>query len=397
MSLIQGACDPRFDKVKQAFEKNFLDHNELGASVCITLNGETVVDLWGGFKDEKQQQAWQEDTKCVVFSCTKGATALCVHVLVSRGEIELDQPVAHYWPEFAQSGKDDIPVRMLLNHQSGIAAVDHPLSKHCYADWDEVTQALAQQKPYWQPGSRAGYHLLTFGWLNGEIVKRVSGQSLGSFFRSEIAEPLGLDFWIGLPAHLDNDVAPMIPAPPEPDNDFFKALLDTNSMQTHGLLHFGDYMSTDAGFNSEAAHRAEIGGAGGITNARGLAGMYAPLANGERFNGTQIVTPDTIANMSRTSSALGTDAMLLMPTRFGLGFMKTMDNRREPLGRRSSAILSDTAFGHVGAGGSIGFADPAKGLSFGYAMNRMGAGLLLNERGQSLVDAANESIMHLNS
>ena len=395
MSLIQGTCDPRFDKVKNAFEKNLQDRNELGASVCITLHGETVVDLWGGFTDEKQQQAWQEDTKCVVFSCTKGATALCVHVLVSRGEVELDKPVAYYWPEFAQSGKDDIPVRMLLNHQSGLAAVDHPLSKQCYAHWDEVTQALARQKPYWQPGSRAGYHLLTFGWLNGEIVRRVSGQSLGAFFRSEIAEPLDLDFWIGLPSHLDHEVAPMIPAAPEPDNDFFKALLDTDSMQTHGLLHFGDYMSTDAGFNSEAAHRAEIGGAGGITNARGLAGMYAPLANGERFNGAQIVTPDTIANMSRTSSALGTDAMLLMPTRFGLGFMKTMDNRQEPLGRRSSAILSDTAFGHVGAGGSIGFADPAKGLSFGYAMNRMGAGLLLNARGQSLVDAANESMMHL--
>ena len=394
MTNIHGYCDPRFDAVKLAFDKNFSDLDELGASVCITQHGETVVDLWGGHVDENRSQSWAENTKCVVFSCTKGATALCVHVLASRGEVDLDKPVAHYWPEFAQAGKEDIPVRMLLNHQSGVAAVDHPLSKECYADWDEVIRALEIQTPYWQPGTQAGYHLLTFGWLNGEIVRRVSGQSLGEFFKSEVAEPLGLDFWIGLPAHLDNEIAPMIPAPPEPDNDFFKALLDTNSIQTHGLLNFGNYMSTEAGFNSTAAHRAEIGGAGGITNARGLAGMYAPLANQGSMNNVQIVSPETIANMSRTVSAVEIDTMLLMPTRFGLGFMKNMDNRTRPLGRRSSAVLSDTAFGHVGAGGSLGFADPAHGLSFGYAMNRMGPGLLLNARGQSLVDATNASLLN---
>ena len=396
MNIVQGFCDPRFENVRQAFETNFREHNELGASVCITLHGESVVDLWGGFVDETKQQSWEENTKCVVFSCTKGATALCVHVLVSNGEIDLDKPVAHYWPEFANAGKKHIPVRMLLNHQSGIAAVDHPLSRECYADWDEIIYALEQQQPYWEPGKQAGYHLLTFGWLNGELVRRVSGISLGNFFRREVAEPLELDFWIGLPASLDKEVAPMLPAPPEPDNDFFKALLDTNSIQTHGLLNFGNYMSTEAGFNSTAAHRAEIGGAGGITNARGLAGMYAPLANSGRINGTEIVAPEMIDQMSRTASAVGTDTMLLMPTRFGLGFMKNMDNRREPLGRRSSAVLSNTAFGHVGAGGSLGFADPARGLSFGYAMNRMGPGLLLNERGQTLVDACNASLAALN-
>ena len=395
MSKVQGFCDPRFDAVKQAFINNFREHDELGASVCLSLHGERVVDLWGGFADESREQNWQENTKCVVFSCTKGATALCVHVLVSRGEVDLDKPVAHYWPEFAAEDKAKIPVRMLLNHQSGVAAVDHPLSRECYADWDEVVVALAKQRPYWEPGKQAGYHLLTFGWLNGEIVRRVSGQSLGEFFRREIAEPLALDFWIGLPSHLDDEIAPMIPAPPEPDNDFFKALLDTNSLQTHGLLNFGNYMSSEAGFNSSVAHRAEIGGAGGISNARGLAGMYEPLANGGTINQREIVSQETVINMARTASAVGTDTMLLMPTRFGLGFMKNMDNRSEPLGRRSSAVLSDSAFGHVGAGGSLGFADPVHGLSFGYAMNRMGPGLLLNERGQSLVDATNASLTAL--
>ena len=395
MTTIHGYCDANFDSVRQAFADNFTANEEVGASVCVTWRGETVVDLWGGVTDTQSAKPWEENTKCVVFSCTKGATALCVHVLASRGQVDIDKPVAAYWPEFAQAGKENITVRMFLNHQSGVAAVDQGLSTECYADWDEVISALERQSPYWEPGTRAGYHLLSFGWLNGEIVKRVSGKSLGQFFKDEIAEPLGLDFWIGLPPALDKDIAPMIPAPPEPDNDFFKALLDTNSLQTHGLLNFGNYMSTDAGFNSTVAHRAEIGGAGGITNARGLAGMYAPLANGGELNGVKIVSAETIAAMARTSSAVGIDAMLLMPTRFGLGFMKSMDNRREPLGRRSSAILPESAFGHVGAGGSLGFADPSSGISFGYAMNRMGPGLLLNERGQSLVDATTASLNNI--
>lgn len=395
MTAINGVCDKRFAEVERVFTDNFQHRDELGASVCITLKGETVVNLWGGYTDRSGKHAWQENSKTVVFSCTKGATALCIHVLVSRGEIKLDAPVAKYWPEFAQSGKGDITVRMLLNHQAGVPAVDQPLSRECYANWEEVVDALARQKPYWQPGTRAGYHLLSFGWLNGEVVRRVSGKSLGSFFRDEIAEPLGLDFWIGLPEHLEHEVSPVEAAPPDPDNDFFKALLNSDSMQTHGLLHFGNYMSSEAGFNSTTAHRAEIGGAGGITNARGLAGMYAPLANGGSLAGVNIVDPQTLANMARTSSALETDAMLLMPTRFGLGFMKSMDNRSQATGRQSSAVLADTAFGHVGAGGSIGFADPAHRLSFGYAMNRMGPGLLLNERGQALVDATNKALESL--
>lgn len=395
MNNIHGHCDPRFEQVQQAFENNFTANEELGASVCISYQGETVVDLWGGHTSESATEPWLENTKCVVFSCTKGATALCVHVLVSRGEIELDEKVAHYWPEFAQAGKENITVRMLLNHQAGVPAVDQPLSNECYANWEEVIQALERQKPYWTPGTQVGYHLLTFGWTNGELVRRVSGKSLGSFFHEEIAAPLGLDFWIGLPSERDAEVCANIPAPPEPDNDFFKALLNTDSIQTHGLLHFGNYMSSDAGFNSTAAHRAEIGGAGGITNARGLAGMYAPLANGGSMDDVKIVKPEYIPEMSRTSSAVQLDTMLLMPTSISLGFMKSMDNRSQAVGKRSSAVLSDTAFGHVGAGGSLGFADPAHRLSFGYAMNRMGPGLLLNERGQSLVDATRQSLKHL--
>ena len=392
MIEIAGYCDPKFHAVHDVFAENFAKHGEIGAAACLNIAGQNVVDIWAGHSDAANQHTWQESTKCVVFSCTKGATALCVHVLASRGKIELNEPVKTYWPEFAQAGKQEITVRMLLNHQSGVAAVDKPLSTTCYADWDEVVHALETQQPYWPPGTRAGYHLLSFGWLNGELVRRVSGTSLGEFFHQEIAGPLDLDFWIGLPPDLDADIAPILPAPPDPDNDFFKALLDTRSLQTHGLLHFGDYMSSDAGFNSTVAHRAEIGGAGGITNARGLAGMYAPLANGGRLHGVELVSEEILSLMSETASAVEIDAMLLMPTRFSLGFMKSMDNRKQAKGRRSSAVLPDTAFGHVGAGGSIGFADPAYKLSFGYAMNKMGPGLLLNERGQRLVDAVYASL-----
>ena len=392
MIEIAGHCDPKFHAVRDIFAENFAEHGEVGAAACLNIAGQNVVDIWAGHSDAENQKAWQESTKCVVFSCTKGATALCVHVLASRGKIELNEPVETYWPEFAQAGKQEITVRMLLNHQSGVAAIDKPLSTTCYADWDEVIHALETQQPYWQPGTRAGYHLLSFGWLNGELVRRVSGRSLGEFFHQEIAGPLDLDFWIGLPPELDADIAPILPAPPDPDNDFFKALLNTQSLQTHGLLHFGDYMSSDAGYNSTVAHRAEIGGAGGITNARGLAGMYAPLANGGRLHGVELVSEEELSLMSETASAVEIDAMLLMPTRFSLGFMKSMDNRKQSKGRRSSALLPHTAFGHVGAGGSIGFADPAHKLSFGYAMNKMGPGLLLNERGQRLVDAVYASL-----
>jgi CubicO group peptidase (beta-lactamase class C family) len=388
---IGGTCDERFAGVRAEFERNFAERDEVGASVCVTLGGETVVDLWGGIADAATGRAWECDTIGVVWSCTKGATALCAHVLVSRGELSLDAPVAHSWPEFAKQGKDAITVRMLLAHQAGLAAFREPIPDDGYCDWEFVVDRLAGQEPLWQPGARHGYHALTFGHLVGEVVRRVSGQSLGAFFRSEVAQPLGLDFWIGLPEEHEARVAPTIAATPGPGvalPSFYQvALTDPASVPGMVLLHSGSLLLP--GFiDQRAAHTAEIPSANGVTNARGLAGMYAAVAN----PGRGLVDDEAIATMGAVASATSVDATMLVPTRWALGFVKSMDNRHLDGADRDGVVLAETAFGHVGMGGSLGFADPGAGLSFGYTMNRQGLAVGLDARGQSLVDATYEAV-----
>ena len=384
---IQGLCDPQFHAVRQEFERNFRDRGEVGASVCVTVRGQVMVNLWGGTARLDTGTPWTEETVSLVFSCTKGATALCAHILASRGLLDLDAPVAEYWPAFAQAGKTTITVKMLLNHQAGLPALRKPLPQGAFYDWEFMVAALEKEEPFWQPGTRNGYHGLTFGWLVGEVVRRVSGKSLGTFFQDEVAKPLGLDFWLGLPEQLEPRVASMVPGEPDTNTPFFTAMADPTSLQTFMFHNTGGYM-TRPDYDSRAAHAAEIGGAGGITNARGLAGMYTPLAG----RGKELVSRDAVARMAAVSSATGCDAVLLLPTRFSLGFMKAMDNRRLPFGQDSSAILSEDAFGHVGFGGSIGFADPKAELAFGYTMNKMGTGVGLTERGQRLIDAVYRSL-----
>jgi len=384
---IQGACEAKFHAVRQEFERNFRERGEVGASVCVTVRGQRIVDLWGGTARVDTSALWTEETVSLVFSCTKGATALCAHILASRGLLDLDAPVATYWPTFAQAGKTNLTVRMLLNHQAGLPALRHPLPQSAFYDWQLMVAALEKEEPFWAPGTRNGYHGLTFGWLVGEVVRRVSGRSLGTFFQDEVARPLGLDFWIGLPEQRESRVALMIPGEADLESPFFKAMANPASLQALMFHNTGGYMARPD-YDSRAGHAAEIGGAGGITNARGLAGMYAPLACG----GQGLVSRDSVARMGAVSSATGQDAVLLLPSRFSLGFMKTMDNRRQPSGLQDSVILSEDAFGHAGFGGSLGFADPKAEMSFGYTMNKMGTGAGLNERGQSLVDAVYRSL-----
>jgi CubicO group peptidase (beta-lactamase class C family) len=390
-TTVQGTCDPRFELVRKEFERNFAERGETGASVSITLDGSTVVDLWGGVADPASGRRWERDTTVVVWSCSKGATAVCAHILVSRGELDLDAPVVRYWPEFAQNGKDAIPVRMLLNHQAGLAAVRQPLPPGAFYDWELMTAALAAETPFWAPGTRHGYHGLTFGYLVGEVVRRVSGRSLGRFFRDEVAGPLGLDFHFGLSESEERRVAPVVPAPPPDPGNLTpmeqRAFADPTSPTFLMLANSGGYMQPGE-CDTRAAHAAEIPSAGGISNGRGLAGLYAPLANG----GGSLVDEGSVRRMAAVASASGEDATLLLPTRFSLGFVKAVDNRRHAAGAGNSVILSEEAFGHSGLGGSIGFADPAARLSFGYAMNRHGSGAGLNERGQRLVDAAYLSV-----
>ena len=398
--MTQGTCRPGFERVAEAFEKNLQEKGEIGASVCLTVGGETVVDLWGGVADPKTQAPWTRDTVSIVFSCTKGATALCAHVLASRGDLDLDAPVAELWPEFAQHGKERVTTRMMLDHSSAVPAVRAKVKDDGPYDWAYMTERLAAEVPFWEPGTRNGYHGFTFGWTVGEMVRRASGKSLGTLFREEIAGPLGLDFWIGLPDEIEPRVAPIVAHVYKAADAVtpFMRDLATNKESVASLFYFNNGAWRSGGANTRAGHAAEIGAANGITNARGLAGMYAPLANG----GGDLVDATTLARMGEVSMATHDDATLRIPTRFALGFMKSMDNRKRSLAAKlwgedcDSVILGSPAFGHVGAGGSLGFADPVAGLSFGYTMNRMGPGLLMNERGQSLVDAAYLSLGYKN-
>lgn len=388
---VTGYCDPKFQAVADEFIRNFDKRNEVGASVCTRIEGEAVVDLWGGRFAADSDKAWQEDTISIIFSCTKAATALCAHLLIDRGELDLQAPVTRYWPEFGKNGKEDVTVLMMLNHSVGLPAFREPIKEGGYYDWDYMIKRLEEEEPFWQPGIRNGYHMISFGWTVGELVRRVSGRSLGTFFREEVAKPLGLEFWIGLPEQFEDRVSPMIPFVPDgsgPVSDFINALLsDPSSISSLSWLNSGGHTP-----DTRAAHAAEIGGGGGISNARSLSNMFVPLANGGVYENKQLISADAIARMSQISMATQMDATLLIPTRFALGFMKSMDNRRGKPGNTDSAILGDAAFGHVGAGGSIGFADPDDNLAFAYTMNRMGEGILLNERGQSLVDAAYRSL-----
>ncbi len=397
---VEGSCKAGFERVAETFNRNFTEKGEVGASVCLTVGGETVVDLWGGIADPKTNAPWQRDTVSIVFSCTKGATAICAHVLASRGKLDLDAPVAGLWPEFGQKGKGAVTTRMMLDHSAAVPALRAPVKDSGPYEWDYMTARLAEEEPFWVPGTRNGYHGFTFGWTVGEMVRRAGGRSLGTFFQEEIAKPLGLDFWIGLPEAIEPRVAPIAPYPykAEQARTPFMRDLATDKQSIPFLFYMNNGAWRAGGANSRAGHAAEIGAANGITNARGLAGLYAPLANG----GGRLVDGRTLARMGEVSMATHDDATLRIPTRFALGFMKSMDNRRRSLGARifgedcDSVILSSAAFGHVGAGGSLGFADPVAGLSFGYTMNRMGPGLLMNERGQPLVDAAYLSLGYSN-
>jgi CubicO group peptidase (beta-lactamase class C family) len=393
----EGVCKKGFERVAEAFAQNFAERGEIGASVCLTAGGETVVDLWGGVANARTNTPWTKDTVGIVFSCTKGATALCAHMLASRGKLDLDAPVTEIWPEFGQHGKERVTARMMLDHSAAVPAVREKVKDDGPYDWTYMTGRIAAEEPFWVPGTRNDYHGFTFGWTVGELVRRVSGKSLGTYFQEEVARPLGLDFWIGTPEEIEPRIAPIIPFPVKAEDAKTPFLVDM--MTDRNSIPYLFFMNTGAwragGANSRAGHAAEIGAANGITNARGLAGMYAPLStDGSMRGGGKLVDPKSLSRMGEVSMATHDDATLRIPTRFALGFMKSMDNRKRSIGAKifgedcDSVILSSAAFGHVGAGGSLGFADPAAGFSFGYTMNQMGPGLLLNARGQRLVDAA---------
>lgn len=392
---IQGTYDPKFEQVAEQFVENFTKNGELGASTAITIEGETVLDLWGGCAEKGTDRPWEKDTVSIVWSTSKGATAMAVHMLVTRGIIDLDAPVTKYWPEFGKKGKEKITTRMILAHQTGISAISAPVKEKGFYDWNYMIKLIEEQDSFFEMEKVHGYAGLMFGFMLGEIVRRVTGKTIGTFIQEEISQPLNLDLWMGLPDPENHSIAKVIYPDPAPEgspiSDFYQKAADPSTVQAL-LFNCGGYFTPDAnGYDTEEAYKAEIPAAGMITNARSLAKMFTPLALGGTYKGKEYVDSDSLARMIRTASA-ALDDTLCIQVLFSLGFFKSIDNRnREPI-NSDSLIMGQSAFGHSGFGGSVGFADPEERMGFGYTMNQMGQGTLLNERGQGLVDAAYKSL-----
>ncbi|RRH72402.1 serine hydrolase domain-containing protein [Falsigemmobacter faecalis] len=389
---IRGSCAPEFARLGAEFERNFTHRGELGAALCLWHEGRKVVDLWGGLT-APEGDPWQEETLHLVFSCTKVASALCLHLLVEEGRIDPDAPLSAVWPEL-RAGQLGGTLRMLFDHSLGLPALRAPLPGDAMLRPDLMEERLAAEEPWWVPGTGQGYHALTFGFLAGGLVRRLTGESLGTFFARRIAKPLGIEFYIGLPEALEPRVAPIEAHRSRrdaPETAFLRAAKTPGSATHAFVFNSGDWAAR--GVNSREGHAAEIGAAGGISNARGLAGLFEALTEGGHRLG---LSRDRIAAFSTATSACHCDQVLRVPARFGAGFMLGMDNRAPTRGGEG-LIFGRSAFGHIGMGGSLGFSDPGAGLSFGYAMNRQGPGLFLNERGQALVDAAYLSLGYQNS
>lgn len=371
---VHGHCESAFEPVRQAFAANFDAAREDGASVAVFRDGRPVVDLWAGVADVGRGAPWQRDTLANVWSTTKGPTALCALLLADRGELDLDAPVARYWPEFAAEGKERMPVRLLLCHQAGLSGFEAPRRLEDLYDWKLVTEALAAQRPWWEPGTRHGYHAITYGFLVGEVVRRVSGRSLGSFFREEVAAPLGLDFHIGLPEACEPRVARLVPPPA---TDTTRSLRDDpDSLPARTL---GNPVTPASATWTRAWRAAEIPAAGGHGNARSVARLYAALALGGELDGVRLVR-EAILDRAATVQCAGEDAVLRVPVQWGLGFVVN--------GRPGIYGPNPETIGHSGYGGSFGFADRQARLSMGYVMNRMGANLSGDARTLALVRAA---------
>jgi CubicO group peptidase (beta-lactamase class C family) len=381
---IQGTCDPKFSRIKDAFAANFESGSEVGAGVAVVLDGHPVVDLWAGHADKARSRPWTRDTLVNVYSTTKGLAAICAHRLVDQGKLDLDAPVARYWPEFAQAGKEKVPVRFLLSHRAGLPAVRKPLAREAFFQWDTMCAALAEQEPWWEPGKNFGYHAITYAWLVGEVIRRVSGKTPGTYFREEIVEPLGLDAHIGLDAIHDRRTADIIGAPPpQPgeSNPMMEMLRDPNSMSAKAITNPPIDIVGDA--NTRAWRAMELPSANGHATARSLARVYGALARGGEVDGYQVLTPESIVRCY-TEQSSGTDLVMHVLGRVGLGFM--LNSAQIPMGPNPHP------FGHPGAGGSLGFADPEAKIGFGYVMNQMGASVGLDPRPRHLIDAVYASL-----
>jgi CubicO group peptidase (beta-lactamase class C family) len=370
---VHGHCDPRFEAVRDAFAANFEAGAEVGASFAATVEGELVVDLWAGHADAARTRPWERDTIVNVFSTTKAMTALCANMLADRGLLDFDAPVARYWPEFAQNGKERLPVRWLLSHQAGLAAIRETLPLEALFDWERMAGALARESPWWTPGTGNGYHAMTYGYLVGEVVRRITGKSLGTFFRDEVARPLAADFHIGLPASEDARVAELVP-PTAAEARAAGARAPAADSLTAKVLSNPPLRAEFA--NRPEWRRAENPAAGGHGNARSVARVLAALACGGAVDGVRLLDQRTLAR-AIDEQVRGKDLVLGFDMRWGLGFMLTSEAL--PFGP------NPRTFGHGGWGGSLGFADLDARVSWSYVMNKMSPGTAGDARGIRLV------------
>jgi CubicO group peptidase (beta-lactamase class C family) len=395
MTETHGWTAAGFEKVRDAFQANFDNGSEVGAAFSAYHRGQKVVDLWGGIADQTTDEPWEEDTIMLVFSTTKGMTAICANKLAQEGKLDVEAPVATYWPEFAAEGKHDMPVAYLLSHQAGLAWVDGEMTLDQVYEWDPVIIALQNQKPHWEPGTQHGYHATTYGWLVGEVVKRIAQKSVGTYLHDEIAAPLDLDLWIGLPdaeqaraGRLISMFPPGItvddlrnPSEDNPIAQLVAQFLGPDTMLGKALFAPGGAFTDWEDFNSPELRAAEIPAAGGVCDARSLARLYSSCVN--EVDGIRILTPEQVkaATVQRTS---GPNTILMdMDIQFGLGFM---------LHSSLIALGGTGSFGHFGAGGSVGWADPDAELAFGYIMNRMDMGLAGDLRSFNLINACYDAI-----
>lgn len=365
---VHGTVESGFEAVQGAFAANFERHGDNGAACCIYVDGRKVVDIWGG--------TYAPETLQMVMSTSKGVVAIAAHILAQRGKLDFDSPVTRYWPEFGVEGKRDMPVRWLFSHRAGLPAVDRQLTIEDVYAWDPVADALAAQKPFWEPNAGHGYHVGTYGWLAGEVIRRITGTSVGAFVAESIARPLDLDLWIGLPEGLEKRVAPILPPPalpPGAEVDVFTArMIDPTT-----LLHkaFVNPALPASVFNERAFRAAEIPAANGISTARSLARMYAACIG--EIDGVRLLEPAILDRAIEVESA-GDDLVLGYETRYATGFQLSFPFR---------PMAGEGSFGHYGMGGSVGFAHPERGIAFAYVMNQMLPSGGVDPRTKSLIDA----------
>lgn len=385
---VNGLVAEGFEPVREAFAANFEVRGDRGAAVSVYRHGQRVVDLWAGTKDVDGTAPWEQGTAQIVRSATKGVAAAALLLLAQRGQVDLDAPVGEYWPEYKAAGKEHTLVWHLLAHRAGVPVLDRPLTPDEAADPAFSAAAVAAQAPVWEPGADHGYHAQTYSWLTGELVRRVTGRSIGAWIADEIAGPVGADLWVGLPAaqadrvgrvaQLDTPATDPGVLRTRPKRSVSEAYADPDSLTRRA---FGAI--TPMPDENDAAYRAAVlPASNGIATADGLARVYASLI-GEVDGGTRLFTPETMRR-ARTERSSGPDRVLVISTRFGLGYM---------LHGSASPLLSETSFGHPGRGGALGFADPESGIAFGYVTNGFRKSVTADPRAQALVRAVRASLV----